>query len=168
MKNSNFEGGFRELAEVLCGFPDAAAIIRGDEHHPTLAGIVLFFSTRYGVLVASEIRGLPKRNICESSVFGFHIHEGESCGGENFADSAGHLNPNRCPHPAHAGDMPPIIASHEGYAISVFLSSKIDIESIIGKTVVLHSGADDFKTQPAGNSGEKIACGIIGELKTSV
>ncbi len=166
MSELSFEGGFHELAGVLHGFPDATAILRGDDAHPLLAGIVLFFSTRFGTLVAAEVRGLPEREECESSVFGFHIHEGESCQSDDspFSQTLGHYNPKNCPHPAHAGDMPPLISSKGGYAVSVFLSSEFRIEEIIGKTVVIHAEADDFRTQPSGAAGNKIACGIISKV----
>lgn len=163
MANERFDGGFHELASILSGFPEATAIIRGDDKHPLLAGIVLFFSTPFGTMVAAEIKGLPERQDCESSVFGFHIHEGESCQsvGSPFSETGGHYNPKNCPHPAHAGDMPPLISSKGGYAVSVFLSSEFLLADIIGKTVVIHAEADDFHTQPSGAAGEKIGCGII-------
>lgn len=50
---------------------------------------------------------------------------------------------------------------HEGYALSIFLTNRFRVEEIIGRTIVIHASPDDFKTQPAGNAGEKIACGVI-------
>ena len=92
-----------------------------------------------------------------------HIHSGMSCTGnktDNFADAMTHYNPDNCPHPYHAGDMPPIFGVN-GTAFSVFLTDRFSVKEIIGKSVIIHANPDDFTTQPSGNSGEKIACGII-------
>lgn len=153
-----------DLRAVLRRPPDAAAKIKGSREYSSVDGIVRFYQTPFGTVVATEINGLPApENPCASPVFGFHIHEGVSCSGnaeDPFADAGTHFNPLRCPHPYHAGDMPPIFGS-DGYAFSVFLTDRFTVNSIIGKTVILHSKPDDFTTQPSGNSGTKIACGII-------
>ena len=79
---------------------------------------------------------------------------------DTFADVGKHYNPQNCPHPAHAGDMPPFF-SNNGYAVQMFLTDRFTVEEIIGKTIIVHSGPDDFTSQPAGNAGMKIACGEI-------
>ncbi|MCR4719150.1 MAG: superoxide dismutase family protein [Firmicutes bacterium] len=144
--------------------PQAAAIIRGNSDFSGINGTVLFYQRKSGVLVISQIFGLPKgTNKCDSPVFAFHIHSGTSCtgnGNDYFADSKGHYNPNNCPHPYHEGDMPPLFGC-DGYAFSAFFTDRFDIREIIGKTVIIHSKADDFTSQPAGNAGTKIACGVI-------
>ena len=71
-----------------------------------------------------------------------------------------HYNPKDCPHPYHAGDMPPLFGNN-GEAFMAFMTDRFTVEEIIGKTVIIHSNPDDFTTQPGGNSGEKIACGKI-------
>ena len=65
-----------------------------------------------------------------------------------------------CPHPFHAGDFPPLLENN-GYAYSKFLTNKFKISEIIGKVIIIHDLPDDFTTQPSGNSGTKIACGVI-------
>lgn len=144
--------------------PSAVADIIGGPLAPRLYGKVGFFVTPLGVLVAAEIWGLPKGDRpCGGGVFGFHIHEGESCTGnvsDPFANTGGHYNPSGCPHPFHAGDLPPLFGNN-GYAWCATITDRFKIEDIIGKTVVVHSSPDDFTSQPAGNSGEKIACGEI-------
>ena len=87
-------------------------------------------------------------------------HEGDSCRGEGFPDTGGHYNPHNTPHPMHAGDLPPLL-SCGGRAWMSVLTNRFQIQDILGRTVVIHSGPDDFRTQPAGNSGEKIGCGRI-------
>lgn len=144
--------------------PDALAVLHGDSAHAGLSGTVRFYQTKPGVLIAAEVSGLPsKQGACQSPVFGFHIHSGMSCVGDAsdpFAGTAAHYNPKDCPHPYHAGDLVPLFGN-DGYAFSMFLTDRFSVKEIIGRTVVIHSAPDDFLTQPAGNSGSKIACGVI-------
>lgn len=103
---------------------------------------------------------------CESRIFGFHIHEGGCCRGNEsdpFADTLSHYNPQGCEHPAHAGDLPPLFGNR-GCAFSAFLTDRFTVEEIIGRTVVIHDMPDDFTTQPSGDSGSKIGCGVICDL----
>ena len=137
--------------------PNAAAMIRGSQEYPNLHGRVLFFQQKDGVLVKAEIVGLPKN---EAGFFGFHIHEGKACGGEAFPNVGGHLNPQSNPHPSHIGDLPPLL-SCGGKASMTVKTCRFRVREIIGRTVIIHFGSDDFRTQPSGNAGEKIACGEI-------
>lgn len=146
--------------------PQAFASVKGSTDYPSVIGTVSFFESRYGILIMADIGGLPKGSTCQKNIFGFHIHEGDSCTGnaeDPFADTKMHLNPEQCPHPYHAGDLPPLFENN-GYAFSVTLSNRIMLNEIIGKTVVIHRNPDDFTTQPSGNSGSKIACGVIRSL----
>ena len=135
----------------------AAAQIRGGEQAPGIRGMARFCQTRDGVLVSVEVRGLPESR---TDFFAFHIHEGLDCGGQGFADTGGHYNPGGEPHPCHAGDLPPLLGCG-GMARMCVLTDRFRVEEIIGRTVVIHSGPDDFHSQPAGDPGEKIACGVI-------
>ena len=108
-------------------------------------------------MVVADIRGLPES---DAGFFAFHIHEGGDCGGEGFADTGGHYDPCGMPHPRHAGDLPPLLSCH-GKAHLAVLTNRFSVSDIIGRTVVIHSHPDDFKTQPAGGAGTKIACGVI-------
>ena len=74
--------------------------------------------------------------------------------------SGAHYNPGACEHPHHAGDLPPLFGCN-GYAMSVFLTDRFLVDDVIGKTLIIHDRPDDFKTQPAGDAGEKMACGVI-------
>ena len=145
-------------------YPAAWANLRGSEAYPNLQGSVRFYENGHGVLVITEVTGLPTaQNPCENPIFALHIHEGGSCTGNEqdpFADVGMHYNPLRCPHPYHAGDMPPIFGA-AGYAFSAFVTDRFTIRDIVGRTVILHGSPDDFTTQPSGNAGEKIACGEI-------
>lgn len=152
------------FTKALTKAPDAAAAMAGSPDYPEIRGTVRFYQTNCGVLVAADIKGLPTElDTCKSPVFAFHIHAGASCSGtgeDPFSDALTHYNSCNCGHPHHAGDMPPLFGCGS-CAFSVFLTNRFRIDEIIGKTVIIHSGADDFTSQPAGNAGSKIACGVI-------
>lgn len=140
--------------------PKARAVIQGGEAFPGLKGEVLFYPQRDAVLVVARVSGLPQGG---SGFFGFHIHEGDSCKGEAFEQTGGHLNPKAKPHPKHMGDLPPLL-SCSGSAYMAVKSNRFRICDVIGRTVIIHGGADDFHTQPSGDAGEKIACGVIRRI----
>lgn len=141
--------------------PEATAWVTGNTSNPQISGLVKFYQTSYGgVLVEAEFFGLPNIDVPDSSDFyAMHIHEFGTCRG-NFDSAGGHYNPGNMPHPMHAGDLPPLLAN-QGYAWMAFYDKRFTIEEIIGKSVIIHSASDDFKSQPAGNSGTRIACGEI-------
>ncbi len=149
---------------VLRSRPRAVADISGSESYPDRSGVVRFYQVNKGVIVYAEISGLPHSKApCDDRIFGFHIHEGNSCSGnaeDPFANTKSHYDKGNCEHPHHSGDMPPLFGN-DGLAIMMFFTNRFSIEEIIGRTVVIHDMPDDFKTQPSGNSGKKIACGVI-------
>lgn len=140
-----------------CSKPQAIALISGENTTSAIKGTVKFYRQANCVLVVADISRLPHT---DNGFFGFHIHEGMSCVGKDFSDSKGHFNPDGTPHPRHAGDMPPLMLCGNKAYLS-FLTDRFNIDEIIGRTVVIHDMPDDFTTQPSGNSGQKIACGII-------
>lgn len=144
--------------------PHLIASVKGSPEYANVHGVVLFFQTEHGTLVLADISGLPNSpEPCRNSIFALHIHSGGSCSGneENpFADALGHYNPANCPHPYHAGDLPPLFGC-QGYAFSCFLTGRLAVKEIIGRTIIIHDQPDDFTTQPSGASGKMIACGVI-------
>lgn len=151
------------LFAILHRRPNATAVVKGGRQYPDISGRVLFYQMPMGVLVAAEFWGLPTGSNCSDPVFGFHIHSGGTCSGnmeDQFADALAHYNPERCMHPFHAGDMPPLFGN-KGYAFQTFLTDRFSVGEVIGKTVIIHSMPDDFKSQPGGDSGMKIACGQV-------
>ena len=144
--------------------PQARANIIGSPLYPSINGDIWFYDTEYGVLVVTDIEGLPNPiGGCNSPIFALHIHEGNSCTGNSsdpFADAKTHYNPNNCSHPYHAGDLPPLFGVN-GNAFSAILTRRFNINEVLGRTIIIHSSPDDFTTQPARNSGTKIACGEI-------
>ncbi len=141
-------------------YPKAAARIRGGREYPELCGVVRFFPCCDGTVLEVEVTGLPKT---QSGFFGFHIHEGCCCAGEGFSETGGHLNPGQMAHPSHAGDLPSLL-SDGGCAYMKVFTGRFSVEDIIGRTVVIHGSPDDFYTQPSGNAGSKIACGVIRRI----
>ena len=138
--------------------PDAVAQIRGGVEVPKLSGCIRFYQQKGCVLIVAEILGLPRE--IETGFFGFHIHQGENCSGTDFSGTGSHYNPADQVHPKHAGDLPPLMCCR-GNAYLAVKTDRFTVHDIIGKTVVIHSNPDDFHTQPAGNAGRKIACGVI-------
>ena len=137
--------------------PNAIARIQGGPENPRLQGTVKFFQRWDGTLIEAELTGLPRT---KTGFFAFHIHEGGNCIGEGFPNTGSHFNPGGTMHPNHAGDLPPLLSDH-GKAYLKVLTGRFRVEEVIGKTVIVHSDPDDFHTQPAGNPGKKIACGVI-------
>ena len=141
--------------------PDAVARIVGGEEAPRLSGCVRFYQENGCVLIVADISGLPKTS--ETGFFGFHIHQGRECSGAVFFETEGHYNPLGQGHPEHAGDLPPLLA-YKGNAYLSVKTDRFSVSEIIGRTVVIHSDPDDFHSQPAGNAGKKIGCGVIQRI----
>lgn len=138
--------------------PKAYAYLHGSSHYPDLKGIVLIYSMGNLSLVLVSVQGLMG-----SGFHGLHIHEGTKCLGnaqDEFAQAGQHYNPTNEEHPNHAGDLPPLLAN-DGFAFSAFVTDRFKPEEVEGKTIIIHAMPDDFHSQPAGDSGMKIACGVI-------
>lgn len=141
----------------VSGCPDAIANISGGNQAAELRGQVEFYQMKNYVLISAIITGLPRT---DSGFFGFHIHEGNTCEGDDFPGTGSHYNPENAPHPFHAGDLPPLLLCNGG-AFQAVATDRFRVEDIIGRTVVIHNMPDDFTSQPAGNAGTKIGCGVI-------
>lgn len=144
-------------------YMSATANVKGSSLHPELYGKVMFHQMKRGVLVTAEINGLPFTDETPSGFYAFHIHDGQSCTGNEtdpFAAAGTHYNPRESAHPYHAGDLPPLLGNR-GYAYMSVLTDRFTLDEIMGRVIIVHQNPDDFVTQPAGNSGMKIACGKI-------
>jgi superoxide dismutase, Cu-Zn family len=142
--------------------------------HPTegnkVRGTVRLTEVADGVQVQAEITGLsPGKH-------GFHVHEFGDCSAADLASAGAHFNPTNKPHGGpdaperHAGDMGNIEADASGNAKLDYVDHDIsltsDQRSVIGRSAVVHAKPDDLKSQPAGDSGARIACGVIGIAKS--
>ena len=141
--------------------PDAYAIIQGGSSYPNITGIVNFYQTHWGIglMVEAEFTNLPNLPTNSPRFLGFHLHENGNCS-NNFANTGMHYNPTNAAHPYHIGDFPAILNSN-GYAYLAFYDGFLTLPQILGRSVIVHSQRDDYTTQPSGDSGDKIACGVV-------
>ena len=133
----------------------------------TAQGTLKFEPADGGVKVSGSLSGLKP-----GAEHGFHVHEKGDCSASDASSAGGHLNPDQQPHgnvaqgPHHAGDAPNVKADDSGNAeVSVTIAG-LEVgtggpKDVVGKAVVVHEGPDDYQSQPAGNSGGRIACGVI-------
>jgi len=139
--------------------PYAIAYLKGGKNNSEIKGTVEFFPWATGSIIKLEILGLPKDT--PNNFFGFHLHENGVCDiTKNFESSGAHYNKNMNAHPNHVGDLP-MIYSNNGYAFMLYYTNRFTPDEIIGKSVIIHKMVDDLKTEPSGNSGERIACGVV-------
>lgn len=147
----------------------AIAKVAGGPDYPQISGLIIFRDVPGGTEVCANLTGLPPyKPAIEGKQpvgpFGFHIHEKGDCTvgdpAKPFEACGGHWNPTNQPHGNHAGDFP-VLFSNNGCARMCFFTDKFKVEDIIGRSVVIHENPDDYRTQPAGNSGKRIACGVI-------
>ena len=120
-----------------------------------------------GVHISGEVGGLPA-----SGQFGFHVHEKGDCSAADASSAGGHFNPAASTHgrangPAHhAGDMDNLVSDASGLAkVNVHLRNVTlgggALNDIAERAVIVHATADDYHSQPAGNAGARVACGLI-------
>lgn len=106
-----------------------------------------------------------------NSRHGFHVHENGDCSAPDASSAGGHFNPTGAPHGGpqdrtkHAGDFGNVTADGRGEIHEEFVVDSITLtegtRSAVGKAVVLHGGQDDLTSQPAGDAGNRIACGVV-------
>jgi Cu-Zn family superoxide dismutase len=127
-------------------------------------GQVVFERKSGGVEVVAKLEGLTP------GTHGFHVHEVGDCSAPDASSAKGHFNPGQQPHGArdaaqrHEGDLGNITADASGKAEAKLVDSKLSFDgaqSIVGKAVIVHEKADDFKTQPTGDAGGRVACGVV-------
>lgn len=130
----------------------------------TTTGTVIFVQKGNDIEVTAHVSGLTP------GAHGFHIHEKGDCSAPDGMSAGGHFNPGGHPHghphqgPHHAGDMPMLETDSYGNAKLVAVLPGLTLEGangIVGRGVIVHAAPDDFKTQPTGNSGARMACGVI-------
>lgn len=129
----------------------------------TVTGIVSFSSEDGGVRVVVELENLSPGD------HGFHVHQNGDCSAPNGTSAGGHFNPESQDHGArtadvrHVGDLDNVTADADGTARAEFVDSQIALSgehSIVGRAVIVHAAPDDY-SQPTGNAGARVACGVI-------
>jgi superoxide dismutase, Cu-Zn family len=140
--------------------------------HPTkgsnVEGTVTFTKSGDEIKVVADVTGLtPGKH-------GFHVHEFGDCSSPDGNAAGGHFNPTKSAHaghdstPRHVGDLGNIEADSSGKAHLEFSDKLMTMSgenSIIGRGLIVHEKVDDLKTQPTGNAGGRLACGVIGVAK---
>ena len=129
-----------------------------------VTGIVVFSGSGTSVDVHVTAAGLQP-----GSIHGFHVHDIGNCASADFMSAGDHFNPTHKPHgpqdkPHHAGDMPSLLADPAGKIDARFTLEGVTlggVDGFVGHAVILHATADNFDAQPSGNSGARVACGVI-------
>ncbi len=125
------------------------------------SGMVTFTDLGGALRVDAQLSGLT------SGEHGFHIHEVGDCSAADASSAKGHYNPAGKRHghydhePHHGGDMPNLVANAQGEARLSAELKGVTLSEVIGRSLVVHADPDDYMSQPAGNSGKRVACGVI-------
>lgn len=132
----------------------------------TASGTLTFTQQGNRVLVEGKVTGLKP-----NSEHGFHIHEKGDCSSGDGMSTGGHFNPLNKSHAhfstpeRHAGDLPALRADASGNATMKYEADIITVAagptSVVGRGLIVHAQPDDYKTQPTGNAGGRVACAVI-------
>jgi Cu-Zn family superoxide dismutase len=145
----------------------AAAVQIAPTQGNTVTGSLALAPAAGGVHITGSIQGLKP-----DAEFGFHVHEKGDCTAPDASSAGGHFNPTQAQHgnptgpTHHAGDMLNIKSDAKGVAQVDATAAGTSLNGdpgtdIMGKAIVVHEGPDDYTTQPSGNSGKRVACGVI-------
>ena len=149
-------------AEVM---PSGPSVTLQPTQGNSAAGTINLMSMGDGVHFTGTVTGLP------AGVHGFHIHETGDCSAPDGSSAGGHFNPTGAPHGGpqsaerHLGDLGNITADASGNAEVNIHAGGVTLgegeNAILGKAIIVHAGADDLTTQPTGDAGARLACGVI-------
>jgi superoxide dismutase, Cu-Zn family len=169
-RGETMQGQQHEHASAAASVTKAIAVI-----HPlgnsNVKGTVTFTKQENGVQIKAEITGLTPGE------HGFHIHEWGDCSSADGMSTGGHYNPTGAPHAGpesqqrHVGDFGNVTADQSGKATMTRVDDLLSFEgpaSIVGRAVVVHAGRDDLRSQPSGDAGGRIGCGVIGIANPAV
>ncbi|HEY0333613.1 MAG TPA: superoxide dismutase family protein [Stenotrophomonas sp.] len=132
-----------------------------------VSGRVVLLPVPQGVRITGTVGGLRA-----GGSFGFHVHERGDCGAVDASSAGGHFNPTAAPHgrsgggPHHLGDMDNLIADGEGVVHMDSVLGGVSLgggagNDILGRALIVHADPDDYRSQPSGNAGARLACGVI-------
>ena len=145
--------------------PTKAIAVLSSASGSKVTGTVTFTKSSDGVKIVADVSGLtPGKH-------GFHVHEFGDCSAPDATTAGAHFNPTNDPHAGHdadkrhMGDLGNLEADASGKARLDLTDKKMKLSAVIGKAVIVHEKADDLKTQPTGDAGGRVACGVIGDAK---
>lgn len=157
------------LGLVACATPQPEAVATADlqaTRGNAVTGALRFAQTGDKVLVTGEVRGLKP-----GAEHGFHVHEKGDCSSGDGMSTGGHFNPAGTAHGQHGhgshhvGDLPSLTADAQGVARVKFETTALSLgrgaSSVFDRGLIVHRDPDDYKTQPTGNSGPRLACAVI-------
>ena len=128
-----------------------------------ISGAINFAKTENGTKITAEITGLSEGE------HGFHIHQYGDCTAPDGSSAGGHFDPDEMQHNSrdaekrHVGDMGNLVSEGEESTTTLsYVYNPIFLEEIIGRGIIIHAGEDDLTSQPSGDAGARIACGVIG------
>lgn len=148
-----------------------ASVVLAPASGSLVSGRLDITPTADGVRLSGEIGGLAP-----NSTHALHIHEKGDCSAADATSAGGHFNPGAQPHGRssgaahHAGDMDNVVADGEGVARVEVQARGVTLgggaaNDVANRAVIVHAQADDYTTQPTGNAGGRVACGVIGDLR---
>ena len=148
--------------------PATANVMLQGKAGTNVGGALSFIAEDGGVRVTGQLTGLPA-----NGTHGFHVHETGDCSAADFSSAGSHFNPGNSAHgdrsaggEHHAGDIPNQVADASGNATVDQRLAGLEIgtggpNDIVGRAVIVHEKADDYATQPTGDAGGRLACGVI-------
>ena len=155
-------------AKMAAATPTRAVAVLQAGAGSGVGGAVWFKRAPGGVAVSARITGLTP------GTHGFHVHEFGDCSSPDFVSAGGHFNPMSQPHAApqadkrHVGDLGNVQAGADGVATLEWTDKHLALDGhhgVVGRAVIVHAKADDLKTQPTGDAGGRLACGVVGIAK---
>ena len=168
VRSETAPGAMAQQPDIDAGAGEASAQLAPKSGNTTLSGRATFTQTGAGVRLVLHLTGAPPGE------HGAHIHEKGDCSDAEAKSAGGHWNPAQHKHGApppsssHLGDLGNLTVGADGTGSLELTSESWKLgdgspEDVIGKAVVIHAGADDLVTDPAGNSGARIGCGVIAK-----
>lgn len=159
------------FATVFCALASAAkTVVDMKDAQGKSVGTITLSESKKGVVLDTKLHDLP------AGRHGIHFHQNAKCDGPDFKSAGPHFNPDgkkhglQSPEGHHAGDMMNLIVNPDGKATMKLIDADVNLKDASdshslfsngGTAIIIHAKEDDMKTDPSGNSGDRIACGVV-------